>query len=266
MYDCFNRKINYLRISVTDRCNFRCTYCMPEEGVKLLTHNDILTFDEIVEVVQNAVNLGVEKVRITGGEPLVRRGIVNLISMIAKIQGIKDFAMTTNGVYLAQYAQQLVDAGLQRVNISLDTIDPDKFHQITRLGNIEEVFKGIEAAKQAGLNPIKINCVIKSSTNEDDAIGVKQYCIDNSLKIRYIRQMDLSKGEFWQVEGGEGGDCANCNRLRLTANGKIKPCLFSNLEYDVRQLGAENAILSAIHGKPASGSHNKINSFNNIGG
>ncbi|MCF6184666.1 MAG: radical SAM protein, partial [Bacteroidales bacterium] len=163
MYDRFNRKINYLRISVTDRCNLRCVYCMPAEGVELMQHKDILRFEEIVEVVKYAVSQGVDKIRITGGEPLVKKGIVDLIRMIAEIDGIKDFGMTTNGIFLDKYAQQLADAGLHRVNISLDTINPEKYRKITRTGDITQVFKGIEAAKKAGLNPIKINCVVQKS-------------------------------------------------------------------------------------------------------
>jgi cyclic pyranopterin phosphate synthase len=231
-----------------------------------MKHEDILNFDEIFEIAQTAVGLGIEKIRITGGEPLVRRNIIELISRIAKIPGLKDFGMTTNGVYLSKYAQELFDAGLQRVNISLDTMNPEKFNKITRVGNIDEVLKGIEAAKNAGLNPIKINCVIEKSENETDAVEVAKYCKENGLQIRYIREMDLEKGYFWQVKGGEGGACNICNRLRLTSDGKIRPCLFSDLEYDVRKLGAEKAILLAIGEKPERGTINNTNKFNNIGG
>ena len=157
MYDQFNRKINYLRISVTDRCNLRCVYCMPAEGIEMLGHDEILSFDEIVEITKVAVSMGVDKVRITGGEPLVRKGIIDLIKMISAIAGINDLAMTTNGVLLNRFAKPLAEAGLNRVNISLDTMDPEKYHSITRLGKIEAVFRGIEAAQLAELNPIKIN-------------------------------------------------------------------------------------------------------------
>ncbi|HAN79741.1 MAG TPA: radical SAM protein, partial [Bacteroidales bacterium] len=224
MYDKFNRRIHYLRISVTDRCNYRCTYCMPAEGVKLMSHNDILSYDEILAFVTEAAKRGVDKVRLTGGEPLVRKGIEYLVEGIAKIPGITDFGMTTNGFYLAEKAQMLADAGLMRINISLDTMDPEEFKRITRLGNIEDVFRGIEAAKKAGLQPIKINCVIEKSEDEPNAQAVTKFCEENGLKIRYIRKMDLDKGEFWQVKGGEGGKCSTCNRLRLTADGKIRPC------------------------------------------
>ncbi len=266
MYDRYNRKINYLRISVTDRCNLRCEYCMPAEGIKMLPHEDILSFDEIVEVCKVAVSLGVDKVRITGGEPLVRKGIVDLVKMLAAIGGIKDLAMTTNGTLLPEFAQSLAEAGLMRVNISLDTLDPDRYKKITRLGKIEDVLNGIDAAKKAGLFPIKINCVVKKLADEPDAKQVKAYAEAQGLQVRFIPQMNLETGEFGIVDGGDGGNCKICNRLRLTANGNIMPCLFSELGYNVRELGAKEAILKALGNKPRSGSVNKINHFNNIGG
>lgn len=266
MYDKFNRKINYLRISVTDRCNLRCVYCMPEEGVPLLNHKDILTFDEIVEFTKLAVEKGIDKVRITGGEPLVRKGIVDLVRMIGELDGIKDFSMTTNAILLDKYAEDLVKAGLHRVNISLDTIDPEKFNKITRVGDIQKVFDGIQAAKKAGINPIKINCVIQKNDQEPDAKAVAKYCQESGLQIRYIKEMDLEKGEFSIVQGGSGGDCGKCNRIRLTANGMIKPCLFSDIEFSVRELGAEQAIEMAVKNKPASGHINHTGKFYNIGG
>ncbi len=266
MFDRFNRNINYLRISVTDRCNLRCTYCMPEEGIQLLPHKDILTFDEIRDFTEKAVARGVTKVRITGGEPLVRKDITILVGMISEIEQIKDLSMTTNGVLLKQFARGLKEAGLQRVNISLDTIDPDRFAAITRNGNINDVFNGIVAARMAGLDPIKINCVISHSREEAEARAVAQYCKDNDLQIRYITQMDLVKGHFSTVVGGSGGNCTLCNRLRLTANGKLKPCLFSNIEFDIRRLGYEKALELAVEAKPACGSTNETGAFYNIGG
>ncbi len=266
MYDRFNRNINYLRISVTDRCNLRCTYCMPEEGIQLLRHEDILSFDEITSFTKVAVENGVTKVRITGGEPLVRKGITTLVRMISDIKGIKDLSMTTNGVLLKQFADELRAASLHRVNISLDTIDPEKFKTITRTGNIIDVFEGINAVKSAGLLPVKINCVIKESKEEEEAKAVTRFCKDNNLEIRYIRQMDLVNGHFSMVEGGTGGDCSLCNRLRLTANGKLKPCLFNNIEFDIRELGFEKAIKLAVELKPECGSKNENGAFYNIGG
>ena len=266
MFDRFDRNLNYLRISVTDRCNLRCIYCMPEEGIKLFRHEEILTFNEIAGFTKVAVSKGVTKVRITGGEPLVRKGITALVRMISDIEGIKDLSMTTNGILLKQYANELSAAGLQRINISLDTIDPEKFKTITRNGNVSEVLEGIEAAKSAGLFPVKINCVIKESKEEEEARAVTRFCIDNNLEIRYILQMDLVKGHFSTVDGGTGGNCSLCNRLRLTSNGKLKPCLFSNLEFDIRELGFEKAIMLAAELKPECGSTNETDAFYNIGG
>lgn len=266
MLDHYNRKINYLRISVTDRCNLRCRYCMPEDGVCMVEHKDILTYEEIQEVVAVAVPLGMDKIRLTGGEPLVRKDIVELVRMIAEVKGVKDIAITTNGVLLEKFAQPLAEAGLHRVNISLDTMDSEKFNNITRGGDIRKVFAGIEAARLAGLSPIKINCVIQQSSDEPDALAVKQYCLGNGLQARFISQMDLSTGHFGVVEGGTGGDCTNCNRLRLTPTGKMKPCLFSDLEFDIREMGIRQAIEAALFGKPEKGTINLSNCFHNIGG
>lgn len=266
MYDSFDRRINYLRISVTDRCNLRCTYCMPEEGINMLQHNEILTFEEIVEVTRVAVKMGINKVRITGGEPLVRKGITDLVGMLAAIPGIVDLSMTTNGTLLGRYAMELKKAGLNRVNISLDTLDATKYRKLTRGGYIVEVLTGIEAAKEAGLFPVKINCVVQQSSDEPDAKEISEYCRQNGLKARFIRQMSLTEGHFSVVEGGSGGDCSSCNRLRLTANGKMLPCLFGNKEYDVRELGPEKAIKMALENKPACGSVNLKGEFYNIGG
>ncbi|MEI6348025.1 MAG: radical SAM protein [Bacteroidota bacterium] len=266
MLDSYHRNINYLRISVTDRCNLRCIYCIPEEGVKLMSHKDILSFEEIVEVVKVGVKFGIDKVRITGGEPLIRKDIVSLVKMISNIHGITDLSMTTNGILLEKFALLLKDAGLQRVNISLDTMDSNKYKIITRGGDINEVFAGIKAAQEAGFSPIKINCVIKDNSAEKDALAVSHFCKLENLEIRYIREMDLHKGSFSIVEGGDGGHCYTCNRLRLTANGNLKPCLFNDLEFNVRQFGIKRAFQKAIVQKPKCGSKNSKNEFNNIGG
>lgn len=266
MFDRFDRKINYLRISVTDRCNLRCTYCMPAEGVKLITHEEILRYDEIIEVVKAAADLGINKIRITGGEPLVRKGIVNLVEMIAALPQITDLAMTTNGVLLDKYACDLKNAGLHRVNISLDTMDPIRYHTITRLGDIRQVISGVEAAISAGLHPVKINCVIKNSTDEPDANLVGEFGKKMGVVVRYIHEMDLDKGYFRGVIGGDGGNCSVCNRLRLTSNGLIKPCLFSNSGFSVRELGPKQAILHALENKPECGSFNTTGEFYNLGG
>ncbi|MEI6174419.1 MAG: radical SAM protein [Bacteroidota bacterium] len=266
MYDRFNRRITYLRVSITDRCNLRCTYCMPAEGVRLMEHKDILSFEEIEEVIRTAVTMGIAKVRITGGEPLVRKGVLSLVEKIAVIPGISDFGLTTNGILLSEFARKLADAGLHRINISLDTLDPEKYKIITRGGDIQKVFEGIEAAKLAGLIPVKINCVVRNSSDEPDAQAVREYCRENGLEARYIHEMSLADGCFTIVENGHGGDCANCNRLRITANGMIRPCLFSNVGFSVRELGIREALEKAVELKPEKGSINVNGGFHNIGG
>lgn len=266
MLDGFDRNINYLRISVTDRCNLRCRYCMPGEGVTLLRHEDMLTYDEIADFTRVAVAAGITKVRITGGEPLVRKGVTDLVAMLSGIAGISDLSMTTNGILLAEYARGLATAGLMRVNISLDTLDPDKYSHVTRGGDIADLFRGIEAAQKAGLRPVKINCVIKSTPDEEDARAVAEYCMREGLEVRFIRQMDLASGTFSVVHGGSGGHCAKCNRLRLTPEGMVKPCLFSDTGYSVRQLGAQEALRRAVTNKPEQGTVNHVNGFYNIGG
>jgi cyclic pyranopterin phosphate synthase len=266
MLDRFNRNINYLRISVTDRCNLRCRYCMPAEGVKLLRHEDILTYDEITAFTRVAIASGISKLRVTGGEPLARKGIVTLISMLSDIEGISDLSMTTNGTLLADYAHALATAGMMRINVSLDTLDPEKYRYVTRGGNVGAVVKGIAVAQDAGLRPVKINCVIKSTPDEEDARMVAEFSMREGLEVRFIRQMDLATGTFSVVHGGSGGDCTRCNRLRLTPEGMVKPCLFSDNGYNVRELGAAEAIRRAVEGKPESGTTNHINGFYNIGG
>jgi cyclic pyranopterin phosphate synthase len=266
MYDSFNRKITYLRVSVTDRCNLRCTYCMPEEGITLLSHSDILPYEEMILVIGEAVKMGITKVRITGGEPLVRRGILGFIAMVAAIPGIDDLGLTTNGILLEEFASGLKQSGLHRINISLDTTDAGKFSRITRGGDITRVFRGIEAAKAAGLTPVKINCVVKNNSEEPDARAVKEFCREHDLEVRFIHEMDLESGCFTVVEGGKGGDCLQCNRLRLTADGYIRPCLFSDLKFSTRELGIRQALEAAVGLKPEKGSTNAINKFHNIGG
>lgn len=266
MIDRFDRKINYLRISVTDRCNLRCRYCMPREGIKLLKHSDILSFEEIVDITKTAVDMGITKVRLTGGEPLVRRGIINLVETIAAINGITDFAMTTNAALLAQYAQSLADAGLHRVNISLDTIDAERYRQFTRCGDINQVFNGIEAARTAGLKPVKLNCVVGRFSNESDAEEVKEFGRTNGLEVRIIRQMFFETGCFSIVQGGTGGDCFKCNRLRLSSDGKIRPCLFSDISFSVRCIGAGSALQRAVDEKPEAGGPCAISGMYQIGG
>ena len=289
MNDTFNRSIDYLRISITDRCNLRCLYCMPAEGISSLPHSDILRYEEIVEVVRAAAACGVTKVRITGGEPLVRPGVCELIRMIRSVEGIENISLTTNGILLARMADDLASAGLDRVNVSLDTLQPDRFTRITRLGRIEKVLDGITAAKAAGLSPVKINSVIIRGFNDDEIIPLSEWALENHLHLRFIEFMPVNDSSFpfaekhlssndireqlfagypdlkqcgvygsgpaqsWCRAGDKGSlglieavshaFCSSCNRIRLTADGKLKPCLFSNDEVDLlpalRGLGAE---------------------------
>jgi len=238
---------------------------MPPEGVKTMPHSEILSFEEIRDVVEEAVALGIRKIRLTGGEPLVRKGIVQLVGMIASIRGVEDLAMTTNGVLLPLYAQKLKFAGLNRINISLDSTNPESIKSITRCGSLDEILAGISTAKKVGFNPIKINAV-KMDQSEEEFKELENFCKENDLELRYINQMNLKTGEFSVVEGGEGGNCKICNRIRLTANGKVKPCLFSDQEYDVREMGAKNALLATINNKPICGGKSNKNEFYNIGG
>ena len=266
MDDRYHRKISYLRISVTDRCNLRCRYCMPEEGIQVLKHEDILSFEEIAAITRIAVANGINKVRLTGGEPLVRRNIVHLVQLLSNIDGIKDLSLTTNGILLADFAMPLRKAGLQRVNISLDTLDTERFRYITRGGDLVKVMHGIDAAEKAGLTPIKINCVVENSSDEPDAVSVKAFCQRRKLTVRFIHQMNLETGKYEVVEGGTGGNCALCNKLRLSSDGNLRPCLFSDLSFNVRKLGAEQAIRMAVQAKPEFGTRSVTNRFSMIGG
>lgn len=254
MLDSHGRTIDYLRISVTDRCNLRCRYCMPPEGAPLVWHSDILSYEEIAAVARAAAAMGMTRVRLTGGEPLVRRGLVRLIEMLAAIPEIRDLAMTTNGVLLARHAHTLAGAGLMRVNVSLDAINPRRFAEITRGGDVRQVIAGIETAYAVGLRPVRLNCVVESHAFEPDARDVAAFAQAAGAEVRFIRRMGLGEGSFTVVEGGRGGDCPRCNRLRLTSDGRIRPCLFSNLSFNVRELGAAKALSLAIHSKPLAGS------------
>ena len=196
----------------------------------------------------------------------MRKGIVSLVEMIAGVKGITDLAMTTNAILLDEFAKDLKTAGLQRVNISLDTLDPDNYAKITRGGNIQQVFNGIKAAEDAGLWPIKINCVITQSSDEPDALMVRDFAERNGYEIRFIHLMDLENGFFEPVEGGDGGNCAICNRIRLTSNGFLMPCLFSTKGFSIREMGINEALDEAIQNKPESGGKNPEGNFYNIGG
>ncbi len=239
---------------------------MPAEGIQLIDHAAVLSFEEITEFTRCAVEMGIRRVRLTGGEPLVRKGTVSLVAMISAIPGIQDLSMTTNAILLARYAADLKNAGLGRVNISLDTVDADEYRAVTRGGDIREVFRGIEAAKEAGLTPLKINCVVKHSPEEPAAIEVRKFCEAQGLIARFIDEMDIEKGQYGIVHGGTGGDCARCNRLRLTSDGWLKPCLFNDIAFNIRRMSYHNALLQAIAQKPECGNKSTSHKFYNIGG
>jgi cyclic pyranopterin phosphate synthase len=276
--DNFDRTIDYLRISITDKCNLRCIYCMPEKGVKPFPQAEVLTDDEIVRFVRIARKHGLRKVRITGGEPLIRKNITGLISSIKKT-GIRELGLTTNGIKLSEQAHELKKAGLNRVNISLDTLDPKRYGEITKGGDIDLVLESIIAAEKAGLAPIKINMVPIRGINDDEILSFAKLTFENDYHIRFIEFMpatcsgmwkkekcinsadilkkisaigELEQFEFrgkgpsrnYRIKGAKGvigiispisnHFCDFCNRLRLTADGKIRPCLFSNEKIDIK--------------------------------
>jgi GTP 3',8-cyclase len=266
MRDKYERAIDYLRISLTDRCNLRCVYCMPAEGIELTDHSALLSFEEIAEFTRCAVEMGIRKVRLTGGEPLVRRGVATLVGMLSSIPGIRDLSMTTNGILLPRFACDLRQAGLQRVNISLDSVDADKFFAITRGGNLGDVFAGIDAARAAGLSPIKINCVVQNGVDDPDAVEVERFCESRGLIARFIDEMDIEKGKYGVVHGGSGGLCSSCNRLRLTCDGLLKPCLFNDLSFNIRKMEYRDALRLAVEQKPECGVGSTSHKFYNIGG
>lgn len=197
MRDPHDREINYLRISITDRCNLRCIYCMPKEGVSSIGHDDILHYEEILRIVKVAVRLGITKVRITGGEPLVRRGVIDFISSLKKIQELKDISLTTNAILLENYAEALFKAGIRRINISLDSLDPGKYERITRGGSLQTALKGIESAYQHGFSPIKINTVAIRGFNEDEILDFARMTLEKPFRVRFIELMQMGNAIPW---------------------------------------------------------------------
>jgi cyclic pyranopterin phosphate synthase len=253
MRDSFGRDINYLRVSVTDKCNLRCTYCMPESGIPLVPHSSIISFEQIAEVAAAAVTIGIKKIRLTGGEPLVRRGIVDLVAMLARVPGIETLAMTTNGTLLPQFALPLKAAGLHRLNISLDTLDPDRFARITRVGNLASVLEGVEAAKNAGFTGTKLNMVVQDKTTHAEIEAMSRFCVEHGLEFQRIIEYNLTQTK---QDGGHYErplPCDVCNRLRLLSNGSLKPCLHSNDEIPVDFDDIRGSLLKAINLKPLFG-------------
>ncbi|VBB09136.1 molybdenum cofactor synthesis c [Lucifera butyrica] len=279
MRDGQGRVIDYLRISITDRCNFRCLYCMPSEGVRLLDAREILSYEELLRVIRVLGQYGVSKIRLTGGEPLVRKGVVNFIRNIRAIGTVKDLSMTTNGSLLRDMAPELKAAGLDRVNISLDTLDPERFTYITDKGNLTDVLKGIESAVNAGLTPVKLNVVLTEVLTEKDVLYFIKLVYNCPIAVRFIEYMPVGRcgvkagtgiaaiksmlngsgygqlepesaikgngpAKYYRLPRASGmfgfitpiSDhfCQYCNRIRLTADGKLKPCLLSDQEIDMK--------------------------------
>lgn len=302
--DKFGRQHNYLRISVTDHCNLRCIYCMPEEGMEFEPAEHLLSDEEITNVVRVLADMGVSKIRLTGGEPLVRKGLDVLISMISQIPGIEDIALTTNGLFLASRAERLKKAGLTRVNISLDSLKPDRYKMITRGGDVTKVLAGIDACMKAGLSPIKLNVVLMKGINDDEIADFLALSYERNINVRFIEYMPIGHHDSqwkslylplqhvfdvcaekglsfapmstlegngpsanYQLEGAKGSFglihpisnhfCESCNRLRLTADGYIKPCLAWSEQFQVRGvIGDDEAVrqmfLEALGTKPES--------------
>ena len=278
--DGFQRAINYMRISVTDRCNLRCIYCMPPEGVPWIPHNEILTFEEIERIVRATAMVGMRKLRITGGEPLVRKDVVHLVERLAAIPGIQDIAMTTNAILMPHLAEPLARAGLKRINVSLDTLRPERFLRISRFDSLDKVLEGIDAAERAGLEPIKINAVVLRGVNDDEVLDLAKLTIQRPWHVRYIEAMPLDgnlpveeegfisadeimerlmelggleecsgpngngPARYYRIPGAMGTVgvispmshfyCESCNRVRLTADGRLRLCLFDDNEVDLR--------------------------------
>ena len=295
MKDAFGREIDYLRLSVTERCNLRCRYCMPEEGICKKRHEEMLTQEEMVRAVEAAAALGIRKVRITGGEPLVKKNLLAICEKVSRIEGIQEVCLTTNGTLLPRLAVPLREAGVQRLNISLDTLDPQKYAYITRRDEFYQAIRGIKAALSAGFGRVKLNTVLIGGCNDDEIGALAALTLAYPLDVRFIELMPMVDGrEFgrgamvsnekvlealpqlepagedggvarlYRLPGGQGNIglispvshrfCARCNRIRLTADGKVKTCLHSGAEYDLKGLDAPGMtarLRRAILEKPA---------------
>ena len=258
MIDTYGRQITYLRLSVTELCNLRCRYCMPEDGVCKKRHEDMLTQEEMIMAIRAAAALGVRKLRITGGEPLVKSNIVELCRAAAVVKGIEDVCLTTNGTLLPKLAAPLREAGVRRLNISLDTLDAEKFRYITRIGKLEDAVVGIEAALAAGFEKIKINSVLIGGFNDDEipalAARLPELCpVPADGGVAKLYRLPGAQGNVGLISPVSAHFCAECNRIRLTADGKIKPCLHSSDEISLKGLDYEGmlgALRSAILSKP----------------
>ena len=265
MRDPFGREISYLRISVTDRCNLRCLYCMPESGIQLIPHADILSYERIAEIVAAAVRLGLHKIRLTGGEPLVRKGIVDLVGKLKAIPGLVTLAMTTNGTLLAPIAIDLAERGLDSVNISLDTLDPERFRLVTRRGELFDALAGMEAAINAGIS-VKINMVILPDTGQADIEAMREFARSKGVALQTIAQYSLQESKRDDYISDRPPPCASCNRIRLMANGRLRSCLHSDIDFKIDFDDIEGSLKAAILGKPAHGAVSSTPFVGQIGG
>ena len=291
MLDSFAREITYLRISITDRCNYRCRYCMPEEGVEKRAHGDICSLEELRDMAAAAVRCGIKKIRVTGGEPLVRRGAVDFCRMLSEIPGVEELCLTTNGSLLAEQAVALREAGVTHLNISLDTLNEERFRAITRAGALSDVLRGLESAERAGFEKIKLNCVLLGGVNDDEIADFAALTRAHDWQVRFIERMPMGCGRDFgaylpaqtvlercpelepvshdgvaaccRFPGAKGtvgliapmshAFCSECSRIRITADGKLKPCLHSAAELSLRGLSGdelEAAIRRGILMKP----------------
>ena len=266
MFDSCGRKIDYLRISLTEQCNLRCTYCMPAKGATPQPEQQVLSFAEIVSVVDAAAGLGITKVRLTGGEPLMRPGIVELVRLIAAVPGVLTVAMTTNGVLLAQYAAQLKQAGLDVVNVSMDTLDPLRFRRVTRVGRLQDVIDGILGARAAGIERIKVNTVVGADSREEDVAAVRSFCDAHGLIHQRIAQFNLKSGKDDDHDCDRPLRCEECNRIRMLSTGSLKPCLHSNEEVALDLRNPRDSIRRAVAMKPERGAVCTNRSMVAIGG
>ena len=266
MIDNFNRKIDSIRISVTDRCNLSCIYCMPENP-SFFKSDDLMTSSEIINLVDNCIKFGIENIKFTGGEPLLRNDLVEIIKVITKSNRVNDISITTNGILLRRYAKELKEAGLNRINISLDTVCCNEYKRLTRIGKLKDVLDGIECAIKNNFDSIKINCVIENSILEKNAVLVKRYAEQKNIEIQYIKRINLLNGKFSKVINGDSGNCIKCNKIRVLSNGLILPCLFSDSGYCIRKFGIDCALKMAIKNKPVSGiSGGNTRNMHSIGG
>ncbi len=268
MYDRYHRKITYLRISVTDRCNLRCLYCMPAEGIVLKDRSNILSYEQIGRISREAVKIGLNKIRLTGGEPLIRKNIEHLIHDLKSLEGLHELTLTTNGILLPVLAGRLKDAGLDRVNISLDTLDPGKYSRLTRGGDIRAVFRGIEEVQRVGFRGTKLNMVLIPGFNTGEVEKMKAFCRKSGLILQRIHQYALNDRQsgMHHSEAERPLPCEMCNRIRLTADGKLKPCLFSNMEIPLEFEDIAGSLKKAVLYKPPKGTACTVRGNWEIGG